>query len=102
MVLLRKHDGTYLMCIDFGKLSQCTQKYAVPLPTTDDVLEALGCARWFFCLDLALDTGKCKSRKRRRCVGHMTTNVNLHRSGTGRLHVKCKAVCVDSIRSSVD
>ena len=53
MVLVRKHDGTYRMCVDFRKLNQRTQKDAVPLPITDDVLEALGGARWFSCLDLA-------------------------------------------------
>ena len=49
MVLVGKHDGTYRMCVVF----QCTQKDAIPLPGTDDVLEALDGARWFSCMDLA-------------------------------------------------
>ena len=53
VVLARKHDGTYRMCIDFRRLNQCTQKDALSLPRTDDVLEALGGAQWFSCLDLA-------------------------------------------------
>ena len=42
VVLARKHDGTYRMCIDCRKLNQLTQKAAIPLPRTDDVLKALG------------------------------------------------------------
>jgi len=38
-VLVRKHDGTYRMCIDFRKLNQSTKKDAIPLPRTDDLLE---------------------------------------------------------------
>ena len=53
MVLARKHDGTYRMCIDYRKLNQLTKKDAIPLPRTNDVLEALGGAQWFSSLDLA-------------------------------------------------
>ena len=53
VVLARKHDGTYRMCIDYRRLNQCTVRDAQPLPRTDDVLEALGGACWFSCLDLA-------------------------------------------------
>ena len=53
MVLARKHDGTFRMCVDYRKLNQCTVKDAQPLPRSDDVLEAVGGARWFSCLDLA-------------------------------------------------
>ena len=47
VVLACKHDGTYRMCIDYRRLNQCTRKAALPLPRTDDVLEALGGAQWF-------------------------------------------------------
>ena len=53
VVLVRKHDGSYRMCIDYRKLNLCTEKDAIPLPRTDDVLEALGGGQWFSCLDLA-------------------------------------------------
>ncbi|KAL9952487.1 hypothetical protein ACROYT_G039751 [Oculina patagonica] len=53
VVLARKHDGTYRMCIDFRKLNQSTKKDAIPLPRTDDLLVALGGAQWFSSLDLA-------------------------------------------------
>ena len=53
VVLARKHDGTFRICVDYCKLNQCTVKDAQPLPRSDDVLEAMGGARWFLCLDLA-------------------------------------------------
>ena len=53
VVLARKHDGTFRMSVDYCTLNQCTVKDAQPLPRSDDVLEAVGGARWFSCLDLA-------------------------------------------------
>ena len=53
VVLARKHDGTFRMCVDYRKLNQCTVKDAQPLPRSDDVLEVVGKARWFSYLDLA-------------------------------------------------
>ena len=53
VVLVRRHDGSYRMCIDYRKLNLCTSKDAIPLARTNDVLEALGGGQWFSCLDLA-------------------------------------------------
>ena len=62
---MRKHDGTYCMCIDFRKLNQSTKKDTIPLPRTDDLLEALGAAQWFSSLYIWLrGTGRCKSKKK--------------------------------------
>ena len=41
------------MCIDYREVNFCTEKDAIPLPRTDDVLEGLGGGQWFSCLDLA-------------------------------------------------
>ena len=60
VVLARKHDGTYRMCIDYRKLNQLTQKDAIPLPRTDDVLEILGGAQWFSSLVRPWGTGRCR------------------------------------------
>ena len=38
MVLARKHDGTYRMCIEYCKLNQFTMEDSIPLPQMDDVL----------------------------------------------------------------
>ena len=40
------------MCTDFCRLNESTQKDAISLPKTDDVLEALVGAQWFSCLDV--------------------------------------------------
>ena len=53
VVLVRRHDGSYRMCIDYRKLNLCTSKDAISSARTDDVLEALGGGQWFSCLDLA-------------------------------------------------
>ena len=42
VVLVRRHHGSNRMGIDYRKLNLCTWKDAIPLPRTDDVLEALG------------------------------------------------------------
>ena len=42
VVLVRKHDGSYCICIDYRKLNLCIEKDAIPLPRTNDVLEASG------------------------------------------------------------
>lgn len=39
--------------VNYRKLNQLTQKDAIPLPRTDEVLEALGGAQWFTSLDFA-------------------------------------------------
>ncbi|KAK3705767.1 hypothetical protein QZH41_000594, partial [Actinostola sp. cb2023] len=53
VVLVRKNDGSYRMCIDYRCLNKYTIKDAHPLPRTDDVLEVMSGAHWFTCLDLA-------------------------------------------------
>ncbi len=58
MVLARKYDGTYRMCIDFRRLNQSTKKDAIPLHRTDDLLKALGGSQWFSGLDLV--SGYCQ------------------------------------------
>ena len=52
IVMVRKKDGTYRMCIDFRMLNDITIPDAFPLPRTDDLIEALGSARLFSSMDL--------------------------------------------------
>ena len=53
VVIARKYDGTFRMCVDYRRLNECTVKDAQPLHRSDDALEAVGGARRFSCLDLA-------------------------------------------------
>jgi hypothetical protein len=41
IVLARKHDGSFRLCVDYRKLNSCTVKSAQPLPRVDDTLSSL-------------------------------------------------------------
>ncbi|XP_036001790.1 uncharacterized protein LOC118565513 [Fundulus heteroclitus] len=53
IVMVRKKDGTYRLCIDYRALNDCTIKDAYPLPRIQDTLDTLSSAKWFSTLDLA-------------------------------------------------
>jgi transposase InsO family protein len=52
IVIVRKKDGSYRMCVDYRKLNAITKKDAYPIPRIDDTIEKLGEARYFSGLDL--------------------------------------------------
>ena len=53
IVLARKHDGSFRLCVDYRKLNECTVKSAQPLPRIDDTLGGLAGSCWFSSLDCA-------------------------------------------------
>lgn len=53
IVMVRKKDGTYLLCIDYRALKDCTIKDAYPLPHIQYTLNSLSAASWLNTLDLA-------------------------------------------------
>ncbi|XP_056466778.1 uncharacterized protein LOC130405625 [Gadus chalcogrammus] len=53
IVMVKKKDGTYRLCIDYRGLNDCTIKDAYPLPRIQDTLDTLSDAKWFSTLDLA-------------------------------------------------
>ena len=53
IVMVRKKDGTYRLCMDYRALNDCTIKDAYPLPRIQDTLDTLSDAKWFSTLDLA-------------------------------------------------
>lgn len=52
VLLVKKKDGSYRFCIDLRKLNSITKRDVYPLPRIDDVLDALGKAKYFSSLDL--------------------------------------------------
>ncbi|KAL2099461.1 hypothetical protein ACEWY4_005941 [Coilia grayii] len=53
IVMVRKKDKTFRMCVDYRALNERTVKDAYPLPRIQDTLDTLSTARWFSTLDLA-------------------------------------------------
>lgn len=53
IVMVRKKDQTFRLCVDYRALNERTVKDAYPLPRIQDTLDTLSTARWFSTLDLA-------------------------------------------------
>ena len=53
MVLVKKRDDSYQFCVDYRKLNAVPRRDVFPLLRVDDLMERLGGARVFSCLDEA-------------------------------------------------
>jgi hypothetical protein len=53
IVLAKKSDGSFRLCVDYRRLNSCTVKSAQPLPRIDDTLSKLSGSVYFSCLDCA-------------------------------------------------
>ena len=52
VILVRKGDNSYRMCIDLRTVNSLTEPDAYPLPRIDDSLDALGGNKYFSCIDM--------------------------------------------------
>jgi len=52
VMVIRKKDGTFRLCIDYRKLNSITHCEAHPTPRMDDILDSLNGAKMFTTLDL--------------------------------------------------
>ena len=53
IVLVKKKDGSLRMCVDYRRLNAISDADAYPMPRVDDMIDALGKAKYITTLDLA-------------------------------------------------
>ena len=53
VVMVRKKNGSYRLCVDYRRLNDVTIKDAYPLPIIDTTLRSLSGSAWFSTLDLS-------------------------------------------------
>lgn len=53
ILIVKKKNGEYRMCIDYRKLNAITIKDKYPMPLIEEQIDKLGGSRYFTCLDLA-------------------------------------------------
>ena len=84
VVMVKKEDGSLRFCVDFRQLNTATVKDAHPIPSIDDLLDALHGARWFPKLltsraDIGRFLSRNETRRRRPSAPAVASFLNLIR-----------------------
>ena len=53
VVVVKKKNGKFRLCVNYKALNDVTKKDNYPLPYVDDIFDSLKGAKWFTMLDLA-------------------------------------------------
>ena len=63
VVVVKKKNGKYRLCVNYKPLNDITKKDNYPLPRIDEILDSLRDAQWFSTLDLASGYWQIKVKK---------------------------------------
>jgi hypothetical protein len=66
ILLVRKKDGTWRLCVDYRYLNALTLKSRFPIPVFDELMDELSQAKWFSTLDLNFWLSSSQIKVRRR------------------------------------
>jgi hypothetical protein len=62
VVVVKKKNGKFRLCVNYKALNDVTKKDNYPLPRVDDIFDSLKGAKWFITLDLASGYWQIKVR----------------------------------------
>ena len=78
VVLVKKPDLSYRLCIDFRRVNAVSILDAYPLPRIDEILEMLGRARYISTIDLAKGYWQIPLEEKSKAVTAFTTPFGLY------------------------
>lgn len=78
VVLVRKKDGSWRLCVDYRRLNAVTQKDAYPFPNVDEIVSNLGGAGYFSILDASKGYLQVEMRQGDECKTAFTCHRGLY------------------------